>query len=157
MYPERKEAGKPKTSWGRVLLGLEGTENIDKLKCERNVYKCILNSPLIKLMMGALKSSGCEIDIRRHISCELCDTSVSGGYDPVLNQVVVCQNIAKSEGMVQGVLAHEMIHMFDYCTSECNIILKLIKHKHVYFLELQMIWISKILIIWPVLKYELLI
>lgn len=121
LYPERKESGKPKTSWGRVLLGLEGTENIDKLKCERNVYKCILNSPLIKLMMGALKSSGCEIDIRRHISCELCDTSVSGGYDPVLNQVVVCQNIAKSEGMVQGVLAHEMIHMFDYCTSRSRI------------------------------------
>ena len=112
LYPERKESGKPKTNWGRVLLGLEGTENIDKLKCERNVYKCILNSPLIKLMMGALKSSGCEIDIRRHISCEMCDTSVSGGYDPVLNQVVVCQNIAKSEGMVQGVLAHEMIHMY---------------------------------------------
>lgn len=57
LYPERK--GEPiKRSWGRVLLGMEGTENIDKLKCERNVYSCVKNSPMVKLMMGALKSSG---------------------------------------------------------------------------------------------------
>lgn len=58
-------------------------------------------------MMGALKSSGCEIDIRRHISCEVCDYSVSGGYDPILNQVVVCQNVAKSQGLVQGKKKHQ--------------------------------------------------
>lgn len=28
-----------------------------------------------------------EVDIRRHISCEVCDKSVTGGYDPYLNQV----------------------------------------------------------------------
>lgn len=52
-------------------MGKEGTESIDKYKCEQNVYKCVMNSPLVKLMMGALRSSGCEIDIRRHISCEV--------------------------------------------------------------------------------------
>ncbi|XP_076381985.1 mitochondrial inner membrane protease ATP23 homolog isoform X2 [Megalopta genalis] len=70
---------------------------------------------LVKLMMAALKSSGCEIDLRRHISCEICDTKVTGGYDPHLNQIVVCYNTAPSQGLVQGVLAHEMIHMFDFC------------------------------------------
>lgn len=60
------------------------------------------------------------VDIRRHISCEVCDISVSGGYDPELNQVVVCQNIARSKGMVQGVLTHEMIHMFDYCNNDLD-------------------------------------
>lgn len=102
------------------MIGKEGQEWKDKYNCEQNVYKCVKNSPLIKLMMGALKSSGCEIDIRRHISCEVCDVSVSGGYDPILNQVVVCQNIAKSEGMVQGVMAHEFIHMFDYCRNDLD-------------------------------------
>jgi len=119
LYPERR-GDKMERSWTNVLLGKEGTESIDKFKCEQNVYKCVKNSPLVKLMMGALKSSGCEVDIRRHISCEMCDVSVSGGYDPVLNQVVVCQNIAKSEGMVQGVLAHEFIHMFDYCRNDLD-------------------------------------
>ncbi|XP_013777912.1 mitochondrial inner membrane protease ATP23 homolog isoform X2 [Limulus polyphemus] len=77
-------------------------------------------SPLIKLMMSALKGSGCEVDISRHISCEVCDKKVSGGYDPELNQVVVCQNVARSEWMVQGVLAHEFVHMFDYCRAKLD-------------------------------------
>ena len=38
-------------------------------------------------MYRALKASGCEIDLRRHIACEVCDLKVSGGYDPMLNQV----------------------------------------------------------------------
>lgn len=71
-------------------------------------------------MLGALKSSGCDFDIRRHISCEVCDVSVSGGYDPILNQVVVCQNVASNQGLVQGVLTHEMIHMFDYCNNDLD-------------------------------------
>ncbi|KAJ8875476.1 hypothetical protein PR048_023371 [Dryococelus australis] len=61
-----------------------------------------------------------EVDIRRHISCEVCDPSVSGGYDSIMNQIVVCQNVARSEGIVQGVLTHEMIHMFDYCRNEVD-------------------------------------
>lgn len=88
--------------------------------CERNVVTCIRDSPMVKLMMGALKSSGCPLDLRRHISCEVCDVTVSGGYDPELNQVVVCQNIARNKGMVQGVLTHEMIHMFDYCNNNLD-------------------------------------
>lgn len=57
LYPERK--GVPyKPSWTNVLFGVEGTENMDKIKCERNVVSCIKDSPMVKLMMGALKSSG---------------------------------------------------------------------------------------------------
>nr|CAD7399504.1 unnamed protein product [Timema poppensis] len=119
LYPERRgENYKP--SWSKKIFFGEGRENIDKLKCERNVYACIQKSPLVKLMMNALKSSGCEIDIRRHISCEVCDVSVSGGYDPIFNQIVVCQNVARQEGYIQGVLAHEMIHMFDYCRNDLD-------------------------------------
>ncbi|KAJ9595149.1 hypothetical protein L9F63_013557, partial [Diploptera punctata] len=119
LYPERR-GEKYKPSWTSVLFRGEGREQHDKLKCEENVYNCVKNSPLVKLMLGALKSSGCALDIRRHIACEVCDPSVSGGYDPVLNQVVVCQNVARSKGMVQGVLTHEMIHMFDYCRNNLD-------------------------------------
>lgn len=28
-----------------------------------------------------------EISPSRHIACEICDTSVHGGYDPIMNQV----------------------------------------------------------------------
>lgn len=115
LYPERR---------GTKPTGVEGfmkgSNNIQKIKCERNVYKCVMDSPLVKLMMNALRSSGCPIDIRRHIACEECSPTVSGGYDPVLNQIVVCQNMATSKGLVQGVLTHEMIHMFDYCRNDLD-------------------------------------
>lgn len=39
---------------------------------------------------------------------------------------MVCQNTASSKGVVQGVLSHEMIHMFDYCRN--NLDLKNIDH-----------------------------
>lgn len=118
LYPERK--GRYRPSLGSVLFEAKGTEPYDKVRCERHVYSCIKNSPLVKLMLGALKSSGCPVDIRRHISCEVCDVSVTGGYDPELNQIVVCQNVATKEGIVQGILAHEMIHMFDYCRNKLD-------------------------------------
>lgn len=119
LYPERRGEDF-KASWKKILLGAEGKEGIDKFKCEQNVWKCLQESPLVRLMLGALKSSGCDFDIRRHISCEVCDVSVSGGYDPILNQVVVCQNVASNQGLVQGVLTHEMIHMFDYCNNDLD-------------------------------------
>ncbi|CAH0748362.1 unnamed protein product [Diatraea saccharalis] len=118
LYPERRGTFTPKLT--NVLVGKEGKENLDKMKCEKNVYHCVKNSPIVKVMMAALKSSGCPIDIRRHISCEVCDYSVSGGYDPQLNQIVVCQNVSTRKSMVQGVLTHEMIHMFDYCRNELD-------------------------------------
>ncbi|XP_043282279.1 mitochondrial inner membrane protease ATP23 homolog isoform X2 [Venturia canescens] len=114
LYPERR-GERHRTNWVRAFFMLEGRDAMQKVRCEKNVYECVRSSPLVKLMMGALKSSGCEINIRRHIVCEFCSESVSGGYDPELNQIVVCQNTSKSKGIVQGVLTHEMIHMFDFC------------------------------------------
>lgn len=42
LYPERRGTFTP--SAGKVLAGIEGRENIDKFKCEKNVYKCIKDS-----------------------------------------------------------------------------------------------------------------
>ncbi|XP_014296505.1 mitochondrial inner membrane protease ATP23 homolog [Microplitis demolitor] len=118
LYPERR---KLKTrSITNTLLMKEGKEDIERYHCEKLVYKCIKQNPLVKLMVAALKSSGCPIDLRRHLSCEDCDPSVTGGYDPELNQVVICQNNARIEGIIGSVLTHEMIHMFDYCRNNLD-------------------------------------
>lgn len=42
LYPERRGTFKPKL--GKVLIGMEGKENIEKLKCEKNVYECVKTS-----------------------------------------------------------------------------------------------------------------
>lgn len=34
-----------------------------------------------------------------------------------MNQIIICQNTAKSSDFVQRILTHEMIHMFDYCSN----------------------------------------
>lgn len=86
LYPDRTKNEK-KRSVTDYVLG-KGREPMDKIRCERNIYQCVKTSPLVKLMMGALKSSGCAVDIRRHIACEECAEGVSGGYDPILNQVL---------------------------------------------------------------------
>ncbi|KAK8721584.1 hypothetical protein OTU49_012790 [Cherax quadricarinatus] len=119
LYPERR-GEKYKPSLAKIALLGEGRESADKMKCEKNVWGCVQSSPLVKLMMAALKSSGCEVDLTRHISCEVCDVTVNGGYDSELNQVIVCQNVTRTEGMTQGVLAHELIHMFDYCRNKLD-------------------------------------
>lgn len=56
MYPERKNVFRP--SLTKVMQMKQGREYYDKLKCEENVYDCIKNSPLVKLMTSALRSSG---------------------------------------------------------------------------------------------------
>ncbi|KAK4320083.1 hypothetical protein Pmani_009024 [Petrolisthes manimaculis] len=119
LYPERR-GEKYNPSFARIALLGEGRESSDKFKCEKNVWNCVQNSPLVKLMLSALKSSGCEVDLKRHISCEVCDVTVNGGYDSELNQVVVCQNVSRSQGMTQAVLTHELIHMFDHCRNKLD-------------------------------------
>lgn len=118
LFPERKGEFTPSITG--VLAGNEGREGIEKMKCERTVYKCFMTSKLIKLMRGALKASGCDIDLGRHVVCEVCNSRVSGGYDPETNQIVICQNNSRSEGIVQGIMTHEMIHMFDYCNNKVD-------------------------------------
>lgn len=119
-YPERR-GGKMQESLLKVAVLGEGRDSVDHFWCERNVQKCFENSPLVKLMLSALKSAGCEVNIRRNVCCEPCDKAVTGGYDPELNQVVVCQNSARRRGMVQGILAHELLHMFDQCRAKMDL------------------------------------
>ncbi|BES95549.1 XRCC6 Hypothetical protein protein 1 [Nesidiocoris tenuis] len=118
LYPERK--GRVEKTLGGVLSGYQGLEEYDRAKCERRVEKCFMQSKLVKLMASALKASGCEIDMSRHIVCEQCHPRVSGGFDPETNQIVICQNNSKNDGIVQGILVHEMIHMFDYCGNKID-------------------------------------
>ncbi|GFY60028.1 mitochondrial inner membrane protease ATP23 homolog [Trichonephila inaurata madagascariensis] len=118
-FPERR-GDKISRGWFRVLFFGERHDNLQKLKCERQIHNIVSESPLIKLMMDALKTTGCVIDLNRHISCEPCSKVVTGGYDAEMNQIVVCQNTATSKAAIHGALAHEMVHMFDFCRAHID-------------------------------------
>lgn len=55
LYPERKQLFK--SSLSKILKMQEGREQFDKIKCEENVFQCVKSSPLVKIMMEALRSA----------------------------------------------------------------------------------------------------
>lgn len=117
LYPERTGGKFQHTMWER-LMWRRGNDTRDKTRCENNVIKCVEEGLGVRLMMDALKSAGCPIDISRHFSCETCSDLVTGGYDPLNKQIVICQNRVVSQSMVESILVHEMIHVFDYCKNK---------------------------------------
>ena len=90
-------------------------------ECEVNVMKVMQNSPRVKLLIQSLNRSGCPFIPHRHIACAPCDKAISGGYDDTHNQVIICANKCKTETKVEEILSHELIHMYDYCTSKVDL------------------------------------
>ncbi|XP_073644548.1 mitochondrial inner membrane protease ATP23 homolog isoform X3 [Tursiops truncatus] len=43
--------------------------------------------PYVKLLLDAMKHSGCAVNRERHFSCEDCNGNVSGGFDASVSQV----------------------------------------------------------------------
>ncbi|KAL8577239.1 hypothetical protein ACOMHN_034265 [Nucella lapillus] len=115
-YPQRGGSEEVKSFWSSVW----GKSNANNFRCEANVTWCVQNNPMVKLMMRALKSNGCKVDLRRHISCENCLEKVNGGFDPTTNQVVICQNNVTKRSTCCNVLAHEFIHAFDSCRAKVD-------------------------------------
>lgn len=94
-HPERRKGpGKDFSTYRRLF---RGANDWHKYKCERRVEQA-LQAPSVKLLIGALKSVGCDFNVSRHIACEYCDEHISGGYDADNQQIVICQNQATLKG-----------------------------------------------------------
>lgn len=61
------------SKWYRPKF-LDSDPEKDRIKCEQNVINCLEKYPLAKIMSNALNKSGCELDLRKHFSCERCGT-----------------------------------------------------------------------------------
>ena len=91
-------------------------------QCEKNIARAIRNSPFIRLMLAGLKEAGCTVTPHRHLVCEAaCSPEVSGGYDQKTNQVVICSNICVTPQKVEEILAHELVHLYDFCTTNLDL------------------------------------
>lgn len=69
-------------------------------------------------MLNALDKTGCKVNLKRHFSCEICGDGVTGGYDARQNKIIICQNRNKKDKQMYTTIAHELMHMFDYCRAE---------------------------------------
>uniref|UniRef100_A0A8D0CGT9 Mitochondrial inner membrane protease ATP23 n=1 Tax=Salvator merianae TaxID=96440 RepID=A0A8D0CGT9_SALMN len=91
-----------------------------KYKCEEMLKVALENNPYAKLLLDAMKNSGCVVYRDRHFSCEACDGTVSGGFDALASQIVLCQNTIQSQSQMNRVVTHELIHAFDHCRAHVD-------------------------------------
>eukprot|EP00079_Xenopus_tropicalis_P022660 XP_012814584.1 PREDICTED: mitochondrial inner membrane protease ATP23 homolog isoform X1 [Xenopus tropicalis] len=56
-------------------------------KCQVMLKIALDTSPYAKLLLDAMKHTGCTVYKDRHFSCEECDGSVSGGFDAATSEI----------------------------------------------------------------------
>ena len=123
LYPERRGPQIEYTNW-EIMKGRNASHQY-KERCGIQVQSC-LEWPLIKLMIGALKSQGCVTDVfERHLSCDICKDGRefvnAGGYDDTTNQVFLCSNNIRNKfGVIHGTLLRNLLHMYDVCTKKVD-------------------------------------
>lgn len=101
---------------GRTGTDTKGDPRLHKL-CQRRLEYAVNRSPYVRYMLDAMKKAGCEVHLDKHMVCEPCGPTVSGGFDPEHRQVVLCENNIYSQGCMNDTLTHELIHAYDYCRA----------------------------------------
>ncbi|KAE8615738.1 hypothetical protein XENTR_v10008600 [Xenopus tropicalis] len=89
-------------------------------KCQVMLKIALDTSPYAKLLLDAMKHTGCTVYKDRHFSCEECDGSVSGGFDAATSEIVLCQNNIHQQSHMNRVVTHELIHAFDHCRAHVD-------------------------------------
>ncbi|KAM9071783.1 mitochondrial inner membrane protease ATP23 homolog isoform X1 [Balaenoptera acutorostrata] len=116
VFPERLAQGKPQQGF----LSSFFTNN---QKCQLMLLQTLETSrshPYVKLLLDAMKHSGCAVNKERHFSCEDCNGNVSGGFDASVSQIVLCQNNICNQAHMNRVVTHELIHAFDHCRAHVD-------------------------------------
>lgn len=112
LFPERNPGDKRST----LAKNLFTFHN----KCQVMLQFATETSPYAKLLLSAMKNSGCKVFKDRHFSCEDCDGTVSGGFDAASSQIVLCQNNIHQQSHMNRVVTHELIHAFDHCRAHVD-------------------------------------
>ena len=56
------------------------------------LQKMLETNPYVKVLLDAVKPSGCAVNKGRHVSCEDCDGNVSEGFNASVSNIVLFQN-----------------------------------------------------------------
>ncbi|XP_029317976.1 mitochondrial inner membrane protease ATP23 homolog [Cottoperca gobio] len=113
LFPERNKGPNKGSFLSHSLLTFHN-------KCELMLKFAMETSPYAKLLLRAMESSGCKVIKDRHLSCEECDGTVSGGFDAASSQIVLCQNNIHQQSHMNRVVTHELIHAFDHCRAHVD-------------------------------------
>uniref|UniRef100_G3SQZ5 Mitochondrial inner membrane protease ATP23 n=1 Tax=Loxodonta africana TaxID=9785 RepID=G3SQZ5_LOXAF len=113
VFRERSATGKPQQGFFSSFF----TKN---QKCQLMLLTTLATNPYVKLLLDAMKHSGCAVKKERHFSCEDCNGNVSGGFDASSSQIVLCQNNIGNQAHMSRVVTHELIHAFDHCRAHVD-------------------------------------
>ncbi|KAG2459983.1 mitochondrial inner membrane protease ATP23 homolog isoform X1 [Polypterus senegalus] len=113
LFPDRHNETSKRSALGTSLFTF-------KHKCQVMLRIALDTSPYAKLLLEAMKHSGCAAYLDRHFSCEDCDGIVSGGFDATSSQIVLCQNNIHQQAHMNRVVTHELIHAFDHCRAHVD-------------------------------------
>ncbi|XP_016040854.1 mitochondrial inner membrane protease ATP23 homolog isoform X2 [Erinaceus europaeus] len=80
VFPERRAEG-------RSPQGFLSSFFSNNQKCQLMLLKTLQTNPYVKLLLDAMKHSGCAVDRERHFSCEDCNGNISGGFDASSSQI----------------------------------------------------------------------
>ncbi|XP_008840526.1 mitochondrial inner membrane protease ATP23 homolog isoform X2 [Nannospalax galili] len=90
--------------------------------CPLMLLKTLETNPYVKLLLDAMKHSGCAINKERHFSCEDCDGNVSGGFDSSTSQTCVRDRAVLSILAVRNIsteLAQQAVdEVFESCFND---------------------------------------
>ena len=90
LYPERRGTEVNPNVFQRATG--QGHPRSLKTACDRDVVYNVSNMPMVQHVLSALRTAGCEVDLTRHVSCDMCaagkNIEHAGGYDAALNQVI---------------------------------------------------------------------
>ncbi|XP_062931782.1 mitochondrial inner membrane protease ATP23 homolog isoform X1 [Cynocephalus volans] len=112
VFPEQLALRKPQQGFFPIFTNNQ--------KCQLMLLKTLETNPYVKLLLDAMKHSGCAVNKERHFSCEDCNGNVSGGFDASTCQIVLCQNNIRNQSHMNRVVTHELIHAFDHCRAHVD-------------------------------------
>ncbi|XP_062931784.1 mitochondrial inner membrane protease ATP23 homolog isoform X2 [Cynocephalus volans] len=79
VFPEQLALRKPQQGFFPIFTNNQ--------KCQLMLLKTLETNPYVKLLLDAMKHSGCAVNKERHFSCEDCNGNVSGGFDASTCQI----------------------------------------------------------------------
>ena len=96
-------------------------ESTSKIRnCYDQARHCIKSSESIRRLLNSLSSHGCPFDFDRHVSCELNDKNIRGGFDGSTCQIILFPENLHSLKEFCTIFEHELIHAYDYCRTKID-------------------------------------
>lgn len=91
--------------------------------CESMKQKSLQSNKNVFKIITEMAKRGCFVDLVDFAKCTKCDPALDGGVQVMEDgkkQVILCQNNIKRQDEMDNTLAHELVHVYDYCRAKID-------------------------------------